>query len=220
MDKYTIDTAVPFNMVIDIEMGLLRLIKFEYRNKYFLYESIENDEFAKALLMDRKNKNPLSVITEDGIPQEELDDLYNQFMTERYDKILSLSPSTEIFKLLQVSHKDDSVKFTIVFDDEKQEKLFDLRKGHSFRRYTGNIFDKDIVNNNSNLFIKDISDLLNQTQQIRGKNLYLANYGFNKRIVDGEDTPNFQDGDYERFSENTFQFITMYNIDENKIGKY
>lgn len=212
MDTYTIDTAVPFNMVIDLEMGLLRLIKFEYRNDYFLYKSIENEDFIKALLMERENKNPLSVITADGTPQEELDNLYKQFMEKRYDKILSLSPCTELFRLLKMSYKDESMRFTIVFEDEKQEKLFNLRKGYSFRRHTGSIFDEEIIKNNSNLFIKDISDLNMQTQEITGKNLYFADYGFNKKIVEGETIPNFQNTDFERFCENTFQFITMYKI--------
>lgn len=219
MDNYTIDTAVPFNMVIDLEMGLMRLIKFEYRNDYFLYESIENEEFIKLLLMYRKNRNPLSVITSDETPQEEIDELYHQFMTERYDKILSLAPSTEIFKLLKLSNKDESMRFTIVFDDKEQEKLFDLRKGYSFGRHTGNIFDKEIVSNNKNLFIKEISELSKQSQEINGKNIYFADYGFNKMVVDEETIlPNFQEGEYERFATNTFQFITMYHINYDKIN--
>lgn len=220
MDNYKIDTIIPFNMVIDLEMGLMRLIKFEYRNEYFLYESIENEDFIKTLLMERKNKNPLSVITIDKTPQEEIDDLYQQFMKERYDKILSLSPNTELFRLLLMSNKDESVRFTIVFNDEEQEKLFDLRKGYSFRRHVGNVFDEELIKNNSNIFIKDIADLSKQTQEIRGKNIYLADYGFNKKTVEEEYIPNFKDGDYERFSKNTFQFITMYKIDETRIGKY
>ena len=74
--------------------------------------------------------------------------------------------------------------------------------------------------NNSNLFIKDISDLTNQTKEISGKNLYFADYNFNKKIVEDETIPNFQNTDFERFCENTFQFITIYKIDENKISNF
>lgn len=217
MDIYTIDSSIPFNMIIDIEMGLLRLIRFEYRNNFFLYKSIENEEMAKLLLSERTNRNPLSVITRDDISQEELDELYKQFMEQRYDKILSLSPNTELFHLLQMSD-NEAVRFTVVFDNKEQEKIFDLRKGNTFHRYFGNTFDEENIKMNKNLFIKDVHELSNCTNIIRGKNIYFADYGFNKTIVDDDIIINFQNNDYERFCENTFQFIEMYKIDEKMLN--
>lgn len=217
MDKYTIDVAIPFNMIVDTEMGLLRLIRFEYRNDIFSYKSIENEEFMKMLLKCRIEENPLSAITND-ISKTELDDMYHQFFDTRYDKILRLSPNTSIFDLTQLPNINNTIRYTIVFDDEEQKKIFELRGGKAFRTYVGSIFDEDIVNKNTTLYIKYISDLSKQTIDINGKNLYIADYYFNMVEIDDQCIPKLSKEDYGRYCENTFQFISLHRIDENKLN--
>ena len=91
---YTIDSFIPFDMVIDTEMGLMKLIEFEYNNNFFYNHLLGNDEYVKLLLRDREKRNPLSIIAKNGTSEEELDDMYRQFMETRYNDILRLSPNT------------------------------------------------------------------------------------------------------------------------------
>ena len=88
MTDNTIDSIIPFDMVIDPEMGLMKLIEFEYRNKIFNLEALGIDELTKLYLKQRIYKNPLSIIIKDDkITIDEMNDMYNQFMEKRYDDI-------------------------------------------------------------------------------------------------------------------------------------
>ena len=214
---YTIDSFIPFDMVIDTEMGLMKLIEFEYNNNFFYNHLLGNDEYVKLLLRDREKRNPLSIIAKNGTSEEELDDMYRQFMETRYNDILRLSPNTNLFHLLKLSHSDECVHLTIVFDNEEQEELFDKRKGEAFRRYNGSIFDKELIQNNGSFYIKYI-DALSDHTEIEGKTIYLADYKFNKTEADTEGYYPRMDI-YQDLISNVFKFINLYNIDETKIPK-
>ena len=214
---YTIDSFIPFDMVIDTEMGLMKLIEFEYNNNFFYNHLLGNDEYVKLLLRDREKRNPLSIIAKNGTSEEELDDMYRQFMETRYDDILRLSPNTNLFHLLKLSHSDECVHLTIVFDNEEQEELFDKRKGEAFRRYNGSIFDKELIQNSGCFYIKYIDTLSDHTE-IEGTTIYLADYKFNKTEADTEGYYPRMDI-YQDLISNVFKFINLYNIDETKIPK-
>ena len=103
MAEYTIDSIIPFDMVIDPEMGLMKLIEFEYRDNFFNIKALGIDELTQIYLRQRQMKNPLSIIIEDeNVTIDTMNDLCHQFMQKRYEDVLKLSPNTGLFHLLQI----------------------------------------------------------------------------------------------------------------------
>lgn len=213
---YTIDSIVPFNMVIDMEMGLIKLIEFEYYNNFFYNHLLGNDNYMMYLLQHRKKKNPLSIIAKENTSDEELDDMYHQFMDQRYQDILRLSPNTNIFNLMKMTKNDECIHMTLVFDNEEEEKLFDKRNGEVFRRYQGSILDEEVLKNNGSLYCKYFDDLKGH-DEIEGKVIYLADYDFNKSITKEGIFPNMDI--YKDLISNEFKFINLHSIDETKFPK-
>lgn len=219
MTDNTIDSIIPFDMVIDPEMGLMKLIEFEYRNKIFNLEALGIDELTKLYLKQRIYKNPLSIIIKDDkITIDEMNDMYNQFMEKRYDDILRLSPNTGLFHLLQMSYRNETVRFTLVCENEEQEKLFTNRGGKAYSIKIGNIFDDNLLNKNPNIYIKYVEQLEMQNKKIEGKNIYFADLSFNKIETSRGTIPSFLPQSVDRFSQNTFQFIGLYPINVKKLS--
>ena len=219
MTDNTIDSIIPFDMVIDPEMGLMKLIEFEYRNKIFNLEALGIDELTKLYLKQRIYKNPLSIIIKDDkITIDEMNDMYNQFMEKRYDDILRLSPNTGLFHLLQMSYRNETVRFTLVCENEEQEKLFTNRGGKAYSIKIGSIFDDNLLNKNPNIYIKYVEQLEMQNKKIECKNIYFADLSFNKIETSRGTIPSFLPQSVDRFSQNTFQFIGLYPINVKKLS--
>lgn len=220
MADYTIDSIIPFDMVIDPEMGLMKLIEFEYRDNFFNIKALGIDELTQIYLRQRQMKNPLSIIIEDeNVTIDTMNDLYHQFMEKRYDDILKLSPNTGLFHLLQISYRNESVRFTLVCDNEEQEELFVKRGGKAHRIYIGSIFDDEILNINPNMYIKYVEQLEMQEKDIEGKNIYFADLAFNKIETSRGTIPSFLPQNVDRFIQNTFQFIGLYPINKKRLEK-
>ena len=78
---YTTDVLVPFNLIVDTDMGLIKLLEFDYSNTEYFHEGILNteEENQQYLLNTRNNRNPLSIVFKKDDP-ELMDDLYKQFI--------------------------------------------------------------------------------------------------------------------------------------------
>ena len=65
---YKTTALIPFNMVLDVEVGLIRLIKYDYsQNEIFDQAILSNEDniFFKDILSKRMNRNPLTAIATD-----------------------------------------------------------------------------------------------------------------------------------------------------------
>ena len=78
---YIIKVLMPFNVLIDTDMGLWNLIQFDYRNDIFFLKGMldMSDAHKKYFMITRDNRNPLMTILSE--PDETLaNDFYSQFM--------------------------------------------------------------------------------------------------------------------------------------------
>ena len=106
---YIIKVLMPFNVLIDTDMGLWNLIQFDYRNDIFFLKGMldMSDAHKKYFMITRDNRNPLMTILSE--PDETLaNDFYSQFIDKEYDQILKLSPNTDVCKILDVMKKSKS----------------------------------------------------------------------------------------------------------------
>lgn len=181
--KYVIDPLFDFQAICDTDIGLYRLIKREYydRNifKNELFDSNDLD-FIRTVLLLREHLNPLTEFCKkDIMSNEELDDLYKQFLDEEYDKILELSYPSAIMSIAAMSNTVNKiVNVTILCKTEKEKEwvnLYDDRLKCIISDY--NEFS---LKKYDTIYIKDLYSLLLFDQDtINKKNIIFPRFNFN-----------------------------------------
>ena len=96
---------MPFDVLIDADIGLWNLIARDYRNEIFFLPGMLDlsDTHKKYFSIVREERNPIMLLLSE--PDKSLaDDFYNQFMEKEYDNILKLSPNTDVSKAVSYTH--------------------------------------------------------------------------------------------------------------------
>lgn len=214
---YKTTALIPFDMVLDVEVGLIRLIKYEYsNNKVFDQVILSNDNniFFKDILSKRKNKNPLTVIATDEYKNNLslLDELYTQFMEREYKEILELSPPTSLFDMINISmvYRSSGISCSIWCKSILEHKEYTSRLGARCR----SIIDEPLAKNIElavfgNIYIHDYPDILNFLN-LKGKNIFVSNYRYN--FEDDEKKILLQDVSDKIKNANTIKTINIHKI--------
>lgn len=216
---YIINVLVPFDVLIDIDMGLLKLIEFDYHNEDFFLPGILNtsETNQKYFLITRTSSNIVeSLLTVED--KELAEDLYNQFMEKEYDNILKLSCNTSIcdLTLLLRTNMNQVIRVTVLCSNEKEKKLIEDRRISVFRII---ISDPDSININNygTIFVKNVYDL-DKYRKVEGKTIYVPNYGFN--VINDPNYPNpiLKPDTVAKYGENNeFEIYMPYVLDPRKI---
>lgn len=222
---YNLDILIPFDLVVDLDMGLLKLVRFEYNNNDYFYKGILQgmDDCLRYSLMTREDPNPLSIAAVNPDDHETLDEFYKQFMEREYTKIMNLSQDTAISDLTKVSGmtsaSDRIVRITIMCRSEEEKKLINLRKMNPFRVIVSSPEKIDLSQYKA-LFVKNVYDL-DMYRNVEALNLYIANYGFNL-VKDPlrSNAPGLPIDIVAKYSkDNEINIFTVYNLDPDKIPK-
>ena len=181
---YMVTSTVPFNMIVDTDLGLWKLIQDQYPNTNFFYQGLiyERDlNFMKYFMVSRLDKNPLkSLMKPDYISQA--DSLYDEFMDTKYDEILKLSENTGIFELICRSKGvNDVMRFTVLCKDQREVDEV-LKRFSRYKVKISTIIYEDLkkvdISSYGSIYIKDIHDFF-LYNKVEGKNVIVGNYGFN-----------------------------------------
>lgn len=201
---------VDFNMILDIEYGLLKTIKSSFNNTdYFSnLEFIDDNINIKHRIMYRTQDNILSLISTDKT-KDQIDDLKKQFIEEEYDAILDNSITTD-FKL----YLDELIKnkitpdITILCTNKKEESIC---KKYGYKCMTLIKIDWDYLNKNYDIFyFRYIKFLSDNKCNIQGKIIYSTNSVLNIMNKDAIVSLSL-------LNANIYKFIDLYNI-EKPIG--
>lgn len=222
---YNLDILIPFDLVVDLDIGLLKLVRFEYSNNDYFYKGILQgmDDCLRYSLMIREDLNPLSIAAINPDDHETLDEFYKQFMEREYTKIMNLSQDTAISDLTKVSGmtsaSDRIVRITIMCRSEEEKKLINLRKMNPFRIIVSSPEKIDLSQYKA-LFVKNAYDL-DMYRNVEALNLYIANYGFNLvKDPSRSNAPGLPIDIVAKYSkDNEINIFTVYNLDPDKIPK-
>lgn len=222
---YNLDILIPFDLVVDLDIGLLKLVRFEYSNNDYFYKGILQgmDDCLRYSLMIREDLNPLSIAAVNPDDHETLDEFYKQFMEREYTKIMNLSQDTAISDLTKVSGmtsaSDRIVRITIMCRSEEEKKLINLRKMNPFRIIVSSPEKIDLSQYKA-LFVKNAYDL-DMYRNVEALNLYIANYGFNLvKDPSRSNAPGLPIDIVAKYSkDNEINIFTVYNLDPDKIPK-
>lgn len=181
---------IPFNMIADTDMGLLKLIKQKYMDPEVFIEDLLDcqDIILRSYIRDSVSDNPLVTFIEN---EEEASDYYDQFMENKYDEIATLSPITTIKEVIDRFIESKSIQVSILCMEEIEvdiiSKLFDDKVNIIYEPILTDI-DLTIYDT---LFVRDYKFvLMYNIDQIEGKNIYIANMMRNVTITpDGKIIP-------------------------------
>ena len=181
---YMVTSTVPFNMIVDTDLGLWKLIQDQYPNTNFFYQGLiyERDlNFMKHFMVSRMEKNQLkSLMKHDYVSQA--DSLYDEFINTKYDEILRLSENTGIFELICRSKGvNDVMRFTVLCQNQvESDEIF--KRFSKYNMKVSTIIYEDLkkvdISQYGSIYIKDIHDFFSYNR-VEGKNVIVGNYGFN-----------------------------------------
>lgn len=168
---------ISFDSIIDIDLGLINMIKKDY-NDANLFNIVHLNLPKKNLLyelVNRNNKNPLSAIIQNTY-KDNIDNIYEQFLQKEYNNILDNSEPTDLFKLIDIYSKTNLISVNILCKNLYEKQIinkYNLRCGYVY--YTDNNID---VSSYDSIYIKNYTDC-GLLDNLFGKIIYICNYKFN-----------------------------------------
>ena len=180
---------IPFDLVIDTEVGLLQTIAKKYHNTDTFYESLLDApvKYQIYLLGYRKRINPITAIAKERDNDELMDDYYRQFMEEEYVDILKNSIITRMFIVVMEGIRTGTITPTIACQSPLEKNYLLKRDNETFGKcdiQVGIPFQKLINEQRDPIYIKDIMLLIPYLEKLRAKNVYIPRYRFNYEDVE------------------------------------
>lgn len=179
---------IPFDLLIDLDYGLIKLIAEAYRDDS-VFDLEICDLYYKQLiikLIERRDKNPLSIImkkTKDPDLKRMYNDLkeeyYKNFMEEELWNICTKSMYTAIETAVANFLKVEGIDPTVLCRNETELKFIEsIPELKNVKTLLGDYdsIDPEVYDI---IYFKNFEDILKIQSKIYAKNLYVAEYDFN-----------------------------------------
>lgn len=172
---------IPFNMIVDVDVGVLRLIEKIHKLPEYSVNKI------KSFLIKRENEDPIPEFsTLRGIQSS--DGLYGIMLESRYQGVINASGMTDILSFVINTYKLGlSNEMEITIGCNRPYEIEYLKSKLSALNYSMDMqLNKDIkLKDFDYIFTKVLDqyyvDYL-ENNDVRGKRLYVADYRFNTLI--------------------------------------
>jgi hypothetical protein len=180
-----------FNTLFDTDFGLIRLLSREYRADVFDLSALDlPDRALKWLLINRTEVNPLYAVLIDDLGEKDTMDLYLQFMDQRYEDILKLSPFTGIGELfVQSPLVLNDITPTVSFNNDLEKQyLKSFLESNGIKDFEYKEVDAENLNCSkyNPIVIKDCREL-GLYRNYEAHVIYLCRYKFNVTAIDGQE---------------------------------
>lgn len=176
-----INILASFESIIDIDMGLMRLIKRDYNTNFFYQFLLENSEDNQHVILNRRtNPNLLRAISDDKTEEQQfaLDDLYNQFMKDEYSNILKLSPVSTFYRIILSNvFKNNIFKVSVVCKTQEEADILQ-EKGVECTPIIVDKKDKIYLKKYDVISVKNVFEL-DEYFNVNGKIIFIPDYRFN-----------------------------------------
>lgn len=118
---------ISFNTLYDMDVGLMRLVYFEYLSPQVFKEEFFTKPIVESIsaLYYRKERNPLVLASYDNVPREDLEDYYKQFVEQCGDKIADYSVGTDVRQMVSLFKVNNEIYPTILYYTEKQKQILE-----------------------------------------------------------------------------------------------
>lgn len=216
-------TVIPFDLIVDTDYGLIQLIKEKYYDRSVFNGLITARPMQLIyILYSRKNQNPLYPFMDNQEDFESMNNLYAEFLEKEYVNILKNSITTELFNVVKLFNSSDGVITPIILCRNELEETFmsKLSKVNKIippiPTIRGN-YDNIDISAFDPIYFKFYSDTLPILDKLNGKNLYIANYGFNFNETEDGNRILLPDISVLLLDHNIAKITDIYNINEEDI---
>ena len=173
-------SLVQFNSIVDLDKYIIYYILNKYpRSKYIKDEAYGyTDYYVDILLMQRREKNPLSIIFKNDY-KDQIDNLYSELLLKKKDMLKDVIFLTSICDPFRVMN--DYEAYINCKDDDEIEicnRIFDKCTNISL------IENEVSLIKYFNIILKDIDDILLFEEPYTGKSIYIWNYPMNYENYD------------------------------------
>jgi hypothetical protein len=176
--------VIPFNLIVDTDVGLLKLINDRYHNTDVFHWSLIDapTKFQLYMLYNRKYINPLTVIAKDRDNLELMNDYYKQFIENEYVYILRHSVMTRLYNVIKEGLRIKNLAPTILCNSPLERTYLTKADPDTFNKcniVVANSY-KDIIDDNKDpIYFKYIGEILTNFNSAIGKNVFIPKYRFN-----------------------------------------
>ena len=173
-------SLVQFNSIVDLDKYMIYYVLNKYpRSKYIKDEAYGyTDYYVDILLMQRREKNPLSIIFKNDY-KDQIDNLYSELLLKKKDMLKDVIFLTSICDPFRVMN--DYEAYINCKDDDEIEicnRIFDKCANISL------IENEVSLIKYFNIILKDIDDILLFEEPYTGKSIYIWNYSINYENYD------------------------------------
>lgn len=207
---------ISFYTIVDIDVGLIRLIKREYLNP-----SAFDIEFFKRPLINiihdlyyRKMQNPIYLFAKDNIEKEKIDQYYSDFLNEKMDDILDLSVTTAMEDLIELFADSSEIIPTILCYTEEQINI--LNNTDKYKKYT-KVLLRDLGKTMKYSYTQYYFNLISEAEYFldaKNKSFYFSTCGRNLNEDDSDIIESSIIGSLISKSLNQVSLIDLYNKKE------
>ena len=182
---------VEFEMLVDLDYGLVRLVRDYYRDERIFYLSIldKSDKLIKGILKDRTMQNPLQVLFRDESKVELMDNLYKQLLDKHYEEIIQRSCTTAILTLMKrLIDSESSISVNVLchnkYQEEKTKQIFSDCLSTSYNIHTVDILKGFDLSNYGDIFCRTCI-YFPYYINFYGKNIFLSdqNNNFDQDVI-------------------------------------
>lgn len=180
MSTKILTPIIPFDLLIDIDVGIIRMINDKYHNEEVFYKGIMEAPIKQLIyfLYNRENKNPLSILCD--LDNKIIDTYYNQFIDSEYEFIVKYSIPTNLLDLWKLYSTSEAIRpYVLCKNDIQKYYINKLIKNYS----TIKIIEGDIKDIDPSIYdpiyFKYYEDTIKLMNKLKANNIYIANYKFN-----------------------------------------
>lgn len=175
---------ITFDQVIDTEVGLIQTVNKKYHNEDAFYWSLLEapTKVLLGVLLNRRRKNPLTVIAKERDDTELMNSYYNEFMEKEYVSILKRSIVTNMYYALKVFADTKGVKPQIYCKLDIEANYLRQLDKELFSKcdiIVDKSYSKAITERNDIIYLKYFDEVISIFEKARYKHVYVANYRFN-----------------------------------------
>jgi hypothetical protein len=166
---------VDFSCIFDTALGsalYLRLCStnFSYYHDFLKKSSLD---YFKYMALNRKEENPIAYLFKDEYAGH-ADTIYGELKVDKWEKVLSYSPPTEIAHVMYLGAKEGKYKITINCENELEaNRVKDFTNLWKTEINIENVSKYDV------LYIYDIEDIIRRKWDIDKKVVYLYDWSKN-----------------------------------------
>lgn len=219
MVQNQIQMLIESDCIIDLDIGILKLVQFDYRNTNIWLDNILDNlelELQQYLMTTRIHENPLSIILKEDY-WDSLDILYNDFLAQDINRIIDLSCNTNMMDIVRnICFEDTPINATILYNYEHEVEVIKRRLGTNAERI---IFlpmqNADTIDSGqyTSIFVKYIS-ALDKYKKLSRRNIYIADHELNMIEDSGALIPDA----LKYMTDNIINIYSLYQFDFDEIA--